>query len=278
MAKRQFAIFFLDTNKAYFFGSNIEQALQMEIPADVMAYWDIVSRDKLYQIIQTLVSGNKIEPVPLLILLAPSASYEMDAPPNKPSEESNGDIEKFLDSIPFDKVMSRSYKLQSQTKIVGANRDIYEAIKHGFERFHFTTVGVVPLGFLQKVMPEIGTTLNFETLAGKFEAMKQYSLITSEELSSIGKSTIVQQDAEKPNPARLYGLIGVFGVLLLVLGIMVYFSLQPSPKPTTNLPVQGVTPLPTTIPTITPAVKVGSPSGQSLSPTIHLSPTATVVR
>lgn len=270
MAKRQFAIFFLDTNKAYFYGSNVSSALQMEIPADILSYWDILSRDKFYQLIQTLVTGNKIEPVPLLIILAPSATVEMDVPANKPSEEVNSDIEQFLDAIAYEKVMSRTYKIQDKSKVVAANRDLYEAIKHGFEKFNFTTVGVVSLPLLQKVMPEIGNTLNFDVLAGKFDTMKQYSLVTADEVSSISKSSSEQQESEKPNPLRLYGLVGVFAVLLIVLGYMVYTTMQSTPKPVVKRPVVVVTPLPTALPTAIPAAREGTHSGQILSPTPRL--------
>jgi hypothetical protein len=231
MTKKPFAIFYIDANKGFFYGSNLTATVQVDIPVDTVALADVVNRDKFYQLIQNLVTSKKIEPAPVLILFSPYATYEKEANGKLP-DEVNNDIQQFLDSVPYERVLSRIFKLQDKIKVVAVNKDLYEAIKHAFEKMHFPTVGVASFPLLQKMLPEVGQTLNMEILAGRFEAIKQYSLITLDEINNAGRGKIIKMDnREKPNPLRLVGLVGVFVVLIGVLVYMVMTTLQPAPKP-----------------------------------------------
>lgn len=251
MAKRQLAVFYIDANKAYFYGSNAKSLLQVELPPDVIAYMDILNKEKFYQLIQALVTTNKIEAVPLLILFSPYATYEKDLTGKSP-EDIATETQQFLSSVPYERVLSKVYKLQDKSKVIALNQDLYEAIKYGFEKLNFPTVSVVSLLLLQQVMPELGTTLNLELIAGKFESIKQYSLITPEEINNAAKVNQQAGESNKPNPLRLYGLIGVFVVLLGVLAFMIVNTMQPQKTvlhKVGSLPT--VMPTPTTIPTPT---------------------------
>ena len=267
MAEKAFGIFYLDANKGYFYGSNSSSVLQVEIPADTMSYFDIINRDKFYQIIQALVTTHKIAPAPLLILVSAGATYEKNIA-SKTTEEINTESAQFLETVPFEKVLSRIYKMGDTATLFATNRDLYEAVKHGFEKLHFSTAAIVSLAVLQKVMPDLGSTLNLEAVASKFDAIKQYSFITAEEINNPAKPRVEQEEKPKSNPMRLYGLIGVFVVLVGVLVVMVIVTMQP-PKPTPvvrQLPPVVNAPTPTPMPIIT-GTKEGSVSGQIISPT-----------
>lgn len=270
MAKRQLAVFYIDANKAYFYGSNTKSVLQVELPPDVIAYMDIMNKEKFYQIIQSLVTTNKIEPVPLLILFSPYATYEKELTA-KSAEDAANETQQFLSSVPYERVLSRVYKLQDKSKVVALNQDLYEAIKSGFEKVDFPTVSVVSLLLLQQVMPEIGATLNLELVAGKFESIKQYSLITTEEINNAAKVSLQSGESNKPNPLRLYGLIGVFVVLFGILIFMIVSTMQPQKvvsKKVVALPT--LIPTPTTIPTPTISMRTSLRQEASVSGTIAL--------
>lgn len=269
MAKGAFGIFYLDANKGYFYTSATGATLQVDIPADTFSYFDIINRDKFYQIIQTLVTTNKIAPVSIVILIPPAATYEMDITSKIP-DEVNTQTQQFLDSVPFEKVLSKTYKMQEGGKVFATNKDIYEALKHGFEKLHFSISAVISLTVLQKMMPDIGTNLNLDVIAGKIDAVKQYSFISFDEMNNIVKPHQQEEEKEKPNPFRLYGLIGVFVVLIGVLIFMVMSTLQPQNQPVVSrkVPVHILTPTP--IPSIVPlGTKQSSSSGQVVVPTVR---------
>jgi hypothetical protein len=272
MTKKQLGIFFIDVNKAYFYGSNTPSVLHVDIPTDTISFFDVVNKEKFYQIIQTLITTNKIQPVPLLILFSPSATYEKD-PEGKTPEEVTTAISHFLEIVPHERVLSRTYKIQEKTKVVAVNKDMYEVIKHTFEKLGFTIVSVAALPLLQKTMPEIGTALNLELIANKFETVKQYSLITLEEINNPSKLNQQESEFTKPNRFRLFGLIGVFVVLIGILVFMVITTFQPEKKQAVvkQLPAPVVTVIPTTAPTETPTPTV-TPSGKGGTPVPTLSP------
>ena len=278
MAKGAFGIFYIDAGKAYFYTSSTGATLQVAIPADTMSYFDILSRDKLYQILQTLVTTNKIEPVPVVMLVAPAATYEM-AITSKITDEINTQTQQFLDSIPYEKVLSKSYKMQDGAKVFATNKDLYEAVKHGFEKLKFSISAVISLTVLQKMMPDLGTSLNLEVIAARIDAIKQYSFLGSSEINNIIKPKDQEEQKEKPNPMRFYALVGVFVVLLGVLGIMVFFTMQPSPKPVVQQKPPVAQPNPTATPTTAPVVTTQSttPVQPTFAPTVVplVSPTAT---
>lgn len=266
MVKKQFAIFYIDVNKGYFYGSNATAVMQLDIPADTIAYADVANRDKFYQLIQTFVTSKKIEPASLLIIFSGYASYDKEVAGKLP-DEVNNDIQTFLDSIPYERVLSRIYKLQDKIRVVAVNKDLYEAIKHAFEKMHFPTVAVASLPLLQKMLPEVGQTLNMEVLAAKFEAIKPFSLITLEEINNPGrgKQSAGSSDSSKPNPLRLYGLIGLFVVLIGILVYMVLTTLQPARPPIMAKTTRHTVIVPT--PTVVPSPDTSSsPSGRLTIP------------
>lgn len=273
MAKGAFGIFYIDANKGYLYISSTGATLQVEIPADTLSYFDIINRDKFYQILQTFVTANKIEPCPIVLLIPPAATYEMDITSKVP-EEINTMTQQFTDSVPFEKVLSKTYKLPTGGKIFATNKDIYEAIKHGFEKLHFSISAVISLTVLQKMMPDIGNNLQLDVIAGKIDTVKQYSFITSDEINNIVKPNQQVEEKEKPNPMRLYALVGVFVVLIGVLVVLVIVTMQPQKPPVVarRVPVRILTPTP--IPSIVP-VRTSSASGQVVSPAIRplVSPT-----
>lgn len=281
MAKKQLGIFFIDINKAYFYGSNSASLLQIDIPADTVSYFDVINKDKFYQLIQTLITTHKIMPVPLLILFSPAGTYEKDAEGKTP-EEITTSIEQFIDIVPYERVLSRTYKIQEKTKVVAVNKDIYETIKRAFEKLNFQTVAVAALPLLQKLVPDLGTSLNLEVIANKFDAIKQYSLITLDEINNPGRNSQEIADSAKPNPLRLYGLIGVFVVLIGILILMVIKTFQPEKKPvavktavpTAVIVTPTVLPTETPIPTLTPVI-TGNKTRGLLTPTLSPLPTIT---
>ena len=279
MAKGNFGIFYIDNNKAYLYVSATGATLQVEIPADTMSYFDIINRDKFYQILQTVITANKIEPTPIVMLVPPAATYEMDVT-GKTQDEINTQTQQFLESVPFEKVLSRTYKIPADgSKVFATNKDLYEAVKHGFEKIKFSITSVISLTVLQRMMPDLGTSLNLEVIAAKVDSIKQYSFMTSDVINNIVKTNQPTEEKEKPNPMRVYALVGVFVILLGVLGVMIYFSMQPAPKPVVRQTPPPAISNPTATPTIPPVVnsKPTTPVEQTSQPTIVplISPTVT---
>lgn len=158
--------------------------------------------------------------------------------------------QKFVDTVPFEDVASMQLPIPSGIKVLAVNRELYMSIKMGFEKSGFFIENVTPLIALGKEMYPEGTDTVKKALA-KFDMTKAHSFLTAKPfiLSKPQEKSDFVPDGKKSN-TRLFVMLGVFGVLFLILGILLWQMLRPQPvvAPPIALAPTGT---PTVLPTST---------------------------
>lgn len=270
--KKQTAVVYLDTNKAFFYIGTTGAVITLDFPPDVISDLDLVDGEKLEHLIDTFVKANNIggEKFETHIVFSPSSTFDKDFT-EESFKKDDTQLQKFIDIVPFEEVLSKIYKLGKKTKVVGINKSLYEIVKQALGKNNFSVSLVLPYSVLQEIYPELANSVNLAFIAGKIDSLKQYSLSGPEvDLQKDKEKTVKSKTQNK----RVYLLIGVFAILFIILIALVISTL--SSKPTSKneaIVLPTLTPKPTeqavvTQPQLSPTASESATTSPTISPII----------
>lgn len=213
-------ILYLDKSRMTFSGSNISTVLVANIPPDILNDLELIDSSKLESFIQSFIAQYKINPNQLIIVLSPQITFDQDFP-DKQGEHLDKDIQQFLESVPFENVVSKTFRLEKKLKVIATNRDICDLFKNSFERQGFKVWAIVPVSILQEIFFELAKSLDLHIILEKFYALKSYSFLVDTDEASYN---VYNKEANLKKNFRLYILLGFFFTLLFILAIIVYLN------------------------------------------------------
>ncbi len=267
-SEKQVIVCYIDNNKALIYQSAIGSILQINFPPDVISDQELVNRGKFEQIIESFLEANKLEKGIIIFIYPPGITIEKDFP-DELTGNKNEEIQKFIDMVPFEEVLSKIYKLNRKTKVVAINQEIYESMKNIFSNKKFLVLGVIPSTVLQETVEELSKNIDLAFIANKIYSLKQYSIVNEGELSN---QNAKEKSGLKKQNIRGYVLIIIFVILLFILIILAVIKLFPRSS-SKDLPVMQppFSPTPTVPITNQPSISaaqppISSPSGSSIKP------------
>lgn len=269
-AKKQTAVVYIDTDKASFYTGKTGEIIKLDFPPNVISDLDLVSEEKLTELIDSFCKTNNLEGIKYETILVFSIGSVFEKDFTDENKEENTQIQQFIDIVPFEDILTKTYKLNKKTKVVVVNKVLYEALRRVLQKKNFSISLALPYSVLQEVNTELTNSVNLAFIAGKMDSYKQYNLIDYENNNSSDKTKT--SDSKKQNK-RVYILVGIFIVLLIVLGAVIISTLSPQPglkKRTQVLPT--LTPTPTiqkeNTKLASPAASFSASSSSTVIPTI----------
>jgi hypothetical protein len=250
ISKRPSGVFYIDGNKAFYFEQSLPAPISLEIPADTLSNFELINKKKLVTIIQTFVRNYKLAPKNIVILLSVYSTFDREFPHG--SIELQKHIQEFLELVPFEELLQKKIVTSGKTRVIATNKEVCEAVKSSFTSSGFLVSGIYPLSISMELIPELKTNLDLSLFVNKLTDLKNINLapvIEASYASTFGtpivKNVVTEEKEEKPDRKRLYALSGVFGVLILILGIVFYTSIIAPGKDTPKtLPLPTLAPLP----------------------------------
>lgn len=206
----------------FYYQANDTAPVAYNFPPNVVANLEVLDREKLELDIKTFIQNNKLSPATLMFVLGHSVIFEKDFTDGDPNQQEIA-IQKFLDNVPFEFTVSKSFPLNKGKKVIAANKDVCKTIKSAFEKEKFIVLHVVPvIAFGQAVEGFNQNTVT--TMMQHFDGVKNYNILE--------ENTIVTPSQESKSPQKKHNntiLIALFVVLMIVAGILVYYAfyLQP---------------------------------------------------
>lgn len=211
-SKKQQAIFYIEDNCAFFYPGASGEILQFPFPQDVVSDLEVLSRQKLLALVQAFFQVQQILPSEILFVFGAPTVFEKDFPQGENQEA----IQQFIEYIPFDEVLTKTFQLNEITRVVAINKQLYESLKAACESVKCHVVGVLVYSSLLQVAPEFSQNVNIPLMLAKFDACKQFNIIApSQHINQI------QQPSTPAKNKRIFVLLGIFGFLLVVLLIVV---------------------------------------------------------
>ncbi len=286
---RLLSIVYLDRNSLLFFTEKGQQ-FTFQFPPGTVKELEIINVVEFTKGLQLFIQSQKIPPATVMIILSPDILYEkefLDPLPNQSQADVKGDnntekekksadqiqtqpvvdsrvvfleersrqIQLFLDTIPFEEIASKNYKILKGIKVVATNKTFYETVITIFAKQLFLIDAVVPFTVLDKgFTTSLGITAEkVKAICKRYEDVKHNSLLEENRLSfDHGMSDAHHiQMTTKITTKREIALVSVFGCLLLILGGMTYMTFFSPVKNRKVASVQQPRAIPTVVPTIT---------------------------
>ena len=270
-SKKPLTVIYIDKNKALFYFENTKITLQLDFPPNVISDLDLLSKERLEELIDTFINSNNLKDSKFeaVLVFSPVSAFEKDFLGDLPKDK-EVEIKKFIDLVPFEEVQSKEYKLGKKTKVVAINKTLYDSIINIFKKRNIFVSSVLPFSVLQEISTELTHSVSLGFIAAKSDSYKQYSLINGNE-DNPGNDKQKIGFIQKKN-IRIYVLAGVFLILLLVLIVLVITTLLPANNPQKNqIVLPTFTPTPTVeeiIPTVSPSESIEASISATITPTI----------
>jgi len=248
-------------------GFSVYQDTLINIPRfnftpDLVVNLDLINKEQFTNLIATFIQVNKIAGSSLVVVLSDDVIFvkNLQNPVQEPTlprdlktnlndtKDNKDEIQSFLEDIPFEEVLARVIKTGEVNRIVAANKDLVMTIISAFVNKGSAIETVVP-GYTFGQNANFSTGLNLSNVAvilGNIDVLKSGNLLTDQEKivprqdleSGIkGLSTNIDMkpnstdDKKKPRNLRQYILIGVFIILLTILGVVYFNSRNVQPVP-----------------------------------------------
>lgn len=224
MAKPQ-GVLFVDRYYFDVYSELLGTVVRFPFSPEVVSDYDIVNKDGFLAQLKLFLKQNTLQPLALIIVVSGEVIFSKQlsiADPTKRTET----IQAFLDSVPFELVGSITIPAGNVVQVWATSKDMYETIQRGFETSGFSVEGVVPAVMIKDANFTNGLSADMARLIlGMVESLRQFNFLT---LPTPSQQEARNQEAgnpQEPNKnTRLYLMIGVFVVLLAVLGIVLFLT------------------------------------------------------
>lgn len=248
-------VVYLQKDKLQVYSPYLASIVEFRFVPEVVRDLDIVNKNLLENLIKAFITNAKIPPGNLIFVLADNTYFIKDfvIPPTPTQPNSTASVvpqvtmeqlqesaEQYIEHVPYDSVVSKTFPLKNGLRVCAVNQEFFSHINNAFEKNGFTVISVLPgliFGNNLTARPVLDAGLAQLALQ-KVGSFKQYDLLNqevfipeSEKMIENKEEVEFEEQKNKPNKKRLYVMIGVFVVLLAVLGFMVAPMIAPpSPK------------------------------------------------
>lgn len=226
-SNKQTIVCYIDSNKILFYLGMTGTILQLDFPPEVLSYMDLLRKDKFEQLIEAFLQQNKLAGGSCIVIYSANSSFDKDFAENE-AGKNDAEIQKFIDIVPFEDVLSKTYKLNKKTKVVAVNNRINESIRFVLERNKFLIHAIIPVSILQETFPELKTNIDLGFISSKADSIKQFSMISGSVTNN--SLTVEKKPESKEKNKKAYALGGVFGALLVILIIIIVVNLSQPPQ------------------------------------------------
>lgn len=266
--KKQKGIVLLSKEKLDCFIAGNTQVVSLAFPPNVIRSMEVVDKNALSALIKSFAETNKLPPSDITIIVhenmlfekiitpvsvpvtktpappqpAPTSPAALPQAPQTPvvlkdtkatpkqhlDEEAEA-IQAFIDTVPFDEVLSKTGKMTAGKTLFVVNKSFIMLLKEAFELVACYIDTVYPASIFGR---EAGlqaslTTASATAILPKLDSMKAYNMLIEEkpvEVATAGPVSLgmgmPQKSSEKK---RLVLMVGIFGVLIVALVFVFMF-------------------------------------------------------
>src|SRR5258706_16111997 len=226
----------LEADFLQFYQAESSSSVKFSYPTQSVSDIEVVDQNLLANSLRDFITLKKIIPGHLLLVLAESTTFvkKMMSANQEPLRQD------FLDSIPFEHVVSKFYENKNGNFLLATNKNFFLEFQTIFSQLGFTVDSVIPEAALSKDYLE----------ASDFSRLRDFNL-----LDYSGHELKIKKIARKQFAANknLQTLLLVFSFALLILGGSIIYSGIKYSRP--SKPVTEITPTPTL-----PAIPIDNPA------------------
>lgn len=216
LGQKSWLTILLSGNSLQIIGQDLNAPQTIPLPPTLVSNMEVINKDGLYTLITDWVKSRTYTNTNIVLLLAPDLCFEHQFV-SVEQDKVDSETLQFLDTVPFENVLSRTYSLGEGRQIIAVNKDFVMSVVQGFMLHGYTTKVVVPSRLVQA---EVTLTPEIESYA-----FKHLTELTRDSLLSpiTPQPKVDLPRTDKPK-SSLPLLLSVFGVLLAILVFVIVLS------------------------------------------------------
>lgn len=249
-------VILLDQNRLFFFVEGQKEPVGLEFNSQIFQHFEILKNSDFRAQIDQFIQQNGLPPSRIYILLSQTLLFQSDFDLKKEGIEE--EKKHFLNIVPFENVGSLTLSPSGVERVIAANHDHYSMVREVFEARGFTVEAIAPSQILGDSFAQVQSidaslvkaVFGNETLLKKNNFLAFQTPHENQIETPVPETT--QNNSFWVSHKKIILLLSVFGVLLLILGVVSYFSLFHNKEELQPLPeaqdTQGAVAAPTSIP------------------------------
>jgi hypothetical protein len=215
MFNQKYIILYIDRNRIQLFGGSLTGIVTIEIPDAIVSDVDIIRKDDIYTLIKQCVKQYALSGQ--LVIVLSQAIYFEKLFPNIDSPQTESDILKFFDSVPYESVWTKVYQTPKGKHAVAINKAFYEAYRQGFLLQGLSTRALIPSSVLgQESTKQALDKQMADYIYNNIDTLTKQSILDTQETAL----PTIREEKESPNTkpkSNIVPLLSVFGLLLVIL-------------------------------------------------------------
>lgn len=215
--QKNWIVILLNSNTLQMIAHNETVVTTFPLPSTIISNMEVINKDALYQLVTDWIKQRTYVNSEIIWLLGNELCFEHVITSTDP-DKIDSEIVQFLDTVPFEEVMSKTYTAGPVRQLTAVNKILISAFIQAFSLHGYNTRVVVPV---RLVSTSDVLTLDLAKLAYK----KENELDKNSLFAITPASPVVTQSnptvTEKPK-SQLPLLLTVFLILLAILGIVIY--------------------------------------------------------
>jgi hypothetical protein len=257
MAAKQKGLLYIKRTGLDYFSPERTDILHLVFPPTTIQDMEVVNKEELLQLLQNFVTTNKIIPSRSIIVLSDTIFFQKDIAVAKP-EELEPQVKSFLNNVPFEHVIFKTFDIDKAKRVLAANKDLYQYVKEYLEKNGFTLPLVIASLSLGKdfTLGENITVEQAKAIIQKMDAIKP-----TENFLEPPKPTVESEKNQQYTPiakkkktakSTLPILLPVFGLLIATLVGVFYMQSKQNSAALAARAALRLTPSPIIVPSDTP--------------------------
>lgn len=219
------SLLYLARDKFDYYDKNLPGILSLNFSGETIHDLEVLNPVAFHLQIKSFIDNNKISPAQTIIVLSPKVYFEKDFPETADFHQDSA-LQEFIDTIPFENVSTKIYKLNSGSKLLATNVDLYQNIAAPLEETGFIVEAVAPIFILGKDIIavdnlDVGTA---NAILDRYEIAKQNSLLLNQD-THLTKQVLHNKSSNKNDNKSLFYLLPILFILIIVLVILYFKSM-----------------------------------------------------
>lgn len=201
-------------------GENVIQSLPL--PSTIIDNLEVINKDALYTLITDWIKQKTYIDTSIIWILSPELCFTHIIT-STDQDKMDSETLQFLDTVPFEEVLSRTYSTLSGKQLIATNKALVSALIQGFALHGYSTQFVIPGQIVQldtAITPDLARALHKRS-----NELEKENLIlpTTLEPKEPVYTSITASPPAKPK-SSLPLLLTIFGILVAILGFVLYLN------------------------------------------------------
>lgn len=223
--QKNWLIILVTQNALHLLGEGDSHVQILPLPTTIVNNLELLNKDALYTLITDWTKQKTYANTKISWILARELCFTLNITQSDPAKL-DSEILQFLDTVPFENVISHNYLTPEGRQVVATNKDLVTALIQGFALHGYTTQTVLPASIipLDELTSETGKVVVRRANELERESLLTPVLVKANPVeASVEEASHQGVDPSKPK-SYLPLLLVTFGVLVAILLIVIYLN------------------------------------------------------